>query len=233
MALIDEITQIGKKKQDNILSPIPPPRDVVNHWPVNDEPTSVAETRPTPLAPKPINYINTPWSNGKPIKSTPIQSAVDSGDYMAVLKQYFPKPDYEDEKKRAKRAQKGAFISDLARVVAQTGSSLGGSWMIPQSQDRTSAATANYNNVLAMEKAANRDYQGRLAAAALRGVELKKAQEAAKATRDFENMKFGYQVDKDNKELQLKLMEINNRNELGLISAEEKRKETNELNRVC
>ena len=123
---------------------------------------------------------------------TPAHEA--SGSYMEILRQYMPKPDYEQEKRNAKRAQMGAFISDLANVVGKAGASAGGAWMIEPTQFRTPAARAQYQNVLEREKAAYMDYGGRLASAAMKDMEAKKAADALAAQNAWDKYKFNVEL---------------------------------------
>lgn len=145
-----------------------------------------------------------------------------SGSYMDILRQYMPKPDYEQEKKNARRAQMGAFISDLANVVGKAGASLGGAWMIDPTQFRTPAAQAQYKNVLDREKAAYMDYGGRLASAAMKDMEAKKAADTLAAKNAWDKYKFNYQVAKDERDYDLAVLKAERDYERGKISAKQR-----------
>lgn len=162
-----------------------------------------------------------------------------SGSYMDILRQYMPKPDYEQEKRNARRAQMGAFISDLANVVGKAGASLGGAWMIEPTQFRTPAAQAQYQDVLNREKAAYMDYGGKLATAAMKDLEAKTAADALAAKNAWERYKFGvgleqdqrdfdYQKEKDKREYDLAVKKAEQAYKLGLITAEQKNRIINE-----
>lgn len=168
---------------------------------------------------------------------TPVQEA--SGSYMDILRQYMPRPDYEQEKRNARRAQMGAFISDLANVVGKAGASAGGAWMIEPTQFRTPAAQAQYQNVLDREKAAYMDYGGRLASAAMKDMEAKKAADALAAQNEWDRFKFGvgvkqaedkleYQKEKDKRDYDLAVKKAEQAYNLGLITAEQKNRIINE-----
>lgn len=174
------------------------------------------------------NYASQPEAS-KP--ETPAQEA--SGSYMDILRQYMPKPDYEQEKRNARRAQMGAFISDLANVVGKAGASAGGAWMIEPTQFRTPAAQAQYQNVLDREKAAYMDYGGRLASAAMKDMEARKAADALAAQNEWDRFKFGvgvqqaqqklaYQMDKDKRDYDLAVKKAERDYELGKISAKQR-----------
>lgn len=135
---------------------------------------------------------------------TPEVSSPASGSYMDVIRQYMPKPDYEQEKKAARRSQMGAFISDLANVVGKAGASAGGAWLIQPTQFRTPAAQQQYNNVIQRERAAYMDYGGRLANAAIKDMEAKKAAEALKAKRDWEAQQAQIEAEKDKRDFEYK-----------------------------
>lgn len=151
---------------------------------------------------------------------TPVKD--ESASYMAILRQYMPKPDYEQEKKNARRAQMGAFISDLANVVGKAGASLGGAWMIDPTQFRTPAAQAQYQNVLDREKAAYMDYGGRLASAAIKDMEAKKAADTLADKNAWDKYKFNYQVAKDERDYELAVLKANRDYERGKISAKQR-----------
>lgn len=173
---------------------------------------------------------------------TPEVSSPESGSYMDVIRQYMPKPDYEQEKKAARRSQMGAFISDLANVVGKAGASAGGAWMIEPTQFRTPAAQQQYNNVIQRERAAYMDYGGRLANAAIKDMEAKKAANALAAQNEWEKYKFGvgvkqnedklaYQKEKDKRDYDLSVQKANRDYELGKISAEQRDRQLKEAAR--
>lgn len=173
---------------------------------------------------------------------TPEVSSPASGSYMDVIRQYMPKPDYEQEKKAARRSQMGAFISDLANVVGKAGASAGGAWMIQPTQFRTPAAQQQYNNVIQRERAAYMDYGGRLANAAIKDMEAKKAAEALKAKRDWEAQQaqieaekdkrdFEYKKEKDKRDYDLAVQKANRDYELGKISAGQRDRQLKEAAR--
>lgn len=177
---------------------------------------------------------------GQPEVAKPDTTAQEaSGSYMDILRQYMPKPDYEQEKRNARRAQMGAFISDLANVVGKAGASAGGAWMIEPTQFRTPAAQAQYQNILDREKAAYMDYGGRLASAAMKDMEAKKAADALAAQNEWDRFKFGvgvkqaedklaYQKEKDKRDYELAVQKAEQAYNLGLITAEQKNRIINE-----
>lgn len=202
-----------------------------------------------PLQPQEATYRGA-YSNyaSQPEVSKPDTTAQEaSGSYMDILRQYMPKPDYEQEKRNARRAQMGAFISDLANVVGKAGASAGGAWMIEPTQFRTPAAQAQYQNVLDREKAAYMDYGGRLASAAMKDMEAKKAADALAAQNEWDKYKFGvglakdqrdfdYKVAKDKADYDLAVQKAEQAYNLGLITAEQKNqiiKETKRHNQAA
>lgn len=161
--------------------------------------------------------------NGQPEQSnpeTPAQEA--SGSYMEILRQYMPKPDYEQEKKNARRAQMGAFISDLANVVGKAGASAGGAWMIEPTQFRTPAARAQYQNVLEREKAAYMDYGGKLASAAMKDMEAKKAADALAAQNAWDKYKFNAKLAQNQRDYDLAAKKADRAYEQGKITAKQR-----------
>lgn len=177
-----------------------------------------------PLAvPKPTYKGAYSEFNGQTEAAKPDTTAQEaSGSYMDIIRQYIPKPDYEQEKKNARRAQMGAFISDLANVVGKAGASLGGAWMIDPTQYRTPAAQAQYKNVLDHEKAAYMDYGGRLASAAMKDMEAKKAADTLAAKNAWDKYKFNYQVAKDERDYDLAVLKADRDYERGKISAKQR-----------
>lgn len=240
MRLQEEIRKIQQQRSGNSqgVTPVATQQPVQPVQPVQQQ---VPEVSPSPVV-------------AQEQKSSPA-----SGSYMDVIRQYMPKPDYEQEKKAARRSQMGAFISDLANVVGKAGASAGGAWMIQPTQFRTPAAQQQYNNVIQRERAAYMDYGGRLANAAIKDMEAKKAADALAAQNEWEKYKFGvgvkqdedkiayqkekdkrdfdYKKQKDQRDYELAVLKANRDYELGKISAKQRdeqikvAKEANQIRR--